>query len=370
MKRIEKIPEYSVEVRFYDKIIQCYDLISKEIVTSKTFKERIKDIQKTSFNRFLVIDDIGKKFTVYINLVKERSRAATNAQYILDLHMDTPNHGYYFGLYEIGEFFLIEDIKLIINRSYPLKYCTRGCVTPSKQFYLGLRESKTINGPHFHFLMKLDWNRKQEPLIIWKKPVPSSIIAICLMEDRLFLGLKTGNLQIWDIKKEECEEDINLFESAISVIEVGNNKIIIASWTGETTALSKSRRILWKTKLSKEKIVGIYEDNNGIKILDSGGNFFHLNSATGAVVNKLVWDFNSQGGASNLIVFRDWFVATGGTGIWAHWSKDYSISYHYDMNDPLIRKLYPHPLGFFTGDDDGYIRFWKIGELGVVEYDL
>lgn len=40
------------------------------------------------------------------------------------------------------------------------------------------------------------------------------------------------------------------------------------------------------------------------------------------------------------------------------------------MEDPLIRKLCPHPLGFFNGDDDGYIRFWKRGELEVVEFDL
>jgi len=125
MKRIEKIPEYSMEVRFYDNAIHCYDLISEEIVASKTHKNKIKSVQKVSFNLFQLLDKNSAVIKyVSIDLASERSRVMTNAQYIFDIHMDTPNHGFYFGTYEIGEFSLLEDIRLKVDRSYPLSLLT------------------------------------------------------------------------------------------------------------------------------------------------------------------------------------------------------------------------------------------------------
>ena len=63
--------------------------------------------------------------------ISERSQVATNAGYILNLSMDSPTHGYYFGLYEIGEFSLINKRKLIIDHSFRVKNCYAGCVAPN-----------------------------------------------------------------------------------------------------------------------------------------------------------------------------------------------------------------------------------------------
>ena len=367
MRRVEYIPEYSMEVLFSSDRIQCYDLISKEVVCSKSYRERIANVIKVTFNSFRIYNKSNKLIdSISIDLVSERSRVSTGAQYIRDLFMDTPNHGYYFGTYEIGEFSLLEGEELVIKRSYPLEYCSKGCVTPKNTFYFGLRESETINGPHSYYLVKLDWNNKEEPLILWKKSIPSSIMGIFRIEDRLYLGLKTGTIQIWDIEKDEILKSINLFNSPISAIELGFDSIIVTSWKGETASISPEGDIQWRIKLTQEKIETIFGDINKIMIVDIKGNYFQLNSKTGNIIEKGIWNLISVKGAtiaSNLILFRDWFVLSGYGGVWAFWNEDYNKIFHYYLEDPLIRKLYPHPLGFYTGDDTGYIRFWKIGGI-------
>ncbi len=367
MRRVEYIPEYSMEVLFSSNRIECYDLISKKVVCSRSYRERIANILKVTFNFFLIYNKRNKLIDgIYIDLASERSRVATGAQYIRDLFMDTPTHGYYFGTYEIGEFSLLKGEELVIKRSYPLKYCSKGCVTPENMFYFGLRESETINGPHSFYLVKLDWNKKEEPLILWKKSIPSSIMGISRIEDQLYLGLKTGTIQIWDIEKDEILKSINVFNNPLSAMELGFDSIIATSWKGETASISPNGDIQWRIHLTQEKIETIFGDINEIMIADIKGNYFQLNSKTGNIIEKGIWDLTSVRGAtiaSNLIFFRDWFVLTGYGGVWAYWNEDYSKIFHYYMEDPLIRKLYPHPLGFYTGDDTGYIRFWKIGGI-------
>lgn len=367
MRRVEYIPEYSMEVLFSSNRIQCYDLISKGVVCSRSYRERIANILKVTFNFFLIYNKRNELIDgIYIDLASERSRVATGAQYIRDLFMDTPTHGYYFGTYEIGEFSLLKGEELVIKRSYPLKYCSKGCVTAENTFYFGLRESETINGPHSFYLVKLDWNKKEEPLILWKKSIPSSIMGISRIEDRLYLGLKTGTIQIWNIEKDEILKSINVFNNPISALELGFDSIIATSWKGETASISPDGDIQWRIKLTQEKIETIFGDINKIMIADIEGNYFQLNSKTGNIIEKGIWDLISVRGAtiaSNLILFRDWFVLTGYGGVWAFWNEDYNKIFHYYLEDPLIRKLYPHPLGFYTGDDTGYIRFWKIGGI-------
>jgi len=149
-------------------------------------------------------------------------------------------------------------------------------------------------------------------------------------------------------------KSINVFNNPISAIELGFDSIIATSSKGETASVSPDRDIQWRIKLTQEKIETIFWDIDKITIVDIKGNYFQLNSKTGN------WDLISVRGAtiaSNLILFRDWFVLTGYGGVWAFWNEDYNKIFHYYLEGPLIRKLYPHPLGFYTGDDTGYILF-------------
>ena len=54
-----------MEVLFSSNHIECYDLISKKVVCSRSYRERIANVKKVTFNCFLIynkrnelIDDI------------------------------------------------------------------------------------------------------------------------------------------------------------------------------------------------------------------------------------------------------------------------------------------------------------------------
>lgn len=362
--KIEIIPEYSLEVRFSNNSIEIYDLISREVINSTNLDEQIKEVQKVSYDSFLIND----RYLLGIGLVQESCKIATNAQYIIELTMDNENHGYYFGTYEIGEFILKENNILEIIKSFPLKNCSRGLVSPSKHFFVSIREGDDPDKPDKYYLVKINW---EDLSYLWKKSINSPVLAIHIYGGKLYLGLRGGVLEIWNLETEELEKEIEVFETPISDFEVLNDKIILTGWSGVVKTIDRSGILLWKVKLSDYRISGLLVDEERVKVIDETGHFFEINIKNGEILKELLWDFKNQTGAStysNLISLRNWYISFGGAGLWAHWSENHKNSYHIFMQDPLIRKVVPHPLGFFTGDDDGYIRFWKIGSISV--YDL
>ncbi|MFX1257507.1 MAG: hypothetical protein ACFFAN_06595 [Promethearchaeota archaeon] len=365
MKSIQIIPEYSMEVRFDGNTIELYDQIHDEIIATTKTELDIVRIEKVSFNTFRFWDTVNQHSKLYVDLIHNYSRVKTNAVYILNIHFIDPSHGYYFGTYELGEFVLLGEGDLKIKRRYPIKYCLRGVVAPSGILYFGLRE--TVNDIHSYFLTKLDWKFGKDP-IVWKKSIPASILSINLYENLLFLGLKDGSIQIWDLEREELSKKIDIFENPVSLIEICRDKIIFTSWKGDITALSKEGKIIWKCKPSIKKISGVFENDDGINIVDEGGKFILLNSISGEIIKELQWKFGAYkygSIASNLVIFRNWIIGAGGYGIWAHWSENHDVQFHVYDEDILMRKLVEHPVGFYSGDDAGYIRFWKAGGLRI-----
>lgn len=367
MKQEIFIPEYSLKLNFTPNSIECYDLISKKVVSSIPFHKKFIKLKKVSYNSFQIIDQKDKLInTINIKLFSEKNRISTGAEYILDISMDSPDHGFYFGLYEIGEFSLLKNEELAIIRSFPIQYCSKGCHTAENMIYVCLRENETSNRPFLYYLVKIDWYTKKEPKILFKKPVPSQIMGISQIKDNLYLGLKTGQLLIYNIKVDEIIKNINLFTNSISAIELGFENIIVSSGKGEVASISTKGDILWLSELTNAKILTINYYRSNILVSDIDGKYFQLNPKTGSVIDKGIWNLNSvkeTTTASNLINFRNWFVLAGYGGIWGFWSENHSTIYHHYMEDPLIRKIYLHPSGFFTGDDEGYIRFWKLGGI-------
>jgi WD40 repeat protein len=361
MEKKVKIPEYSVEIRFENNIVHCYDLLLKKIVDSKVFKKDIKQILKQGSYLFSLLGKMNRKFDeMRIDITLNTKKIETGAGYIFGIEMDKPNHGFYIGTYEIGEFYYSDKANLINPRSYSLDYCSRGLISPSKVFYLGLRDSDSEQ----NYLVKLDWKKTSEPFIEWKKPIPSAIMSILLIENFLFVGLRDGTLQIWDIKKEECIQNSRIFKSTISIIEKVKNKLFIGSSTGEVASLSLHGKIVWKINISQHRINGIFESENGVVIIDRKGKCYLTESTTGKIIFTYILELEGVRDpsiSSNLIFIRDWFVLSGDASIWAFWTKDQKKIFFRYSEDPLIRRLYPNPLGFFTGDDDGCISFWKIG---------
>ena len=370
MKVIGTIPAYSIDVRFCKNMIQCYDLLSKKILASKPYNNEIIAVQKEAGQKFLILDEkneIVSEISISIKLISKESELITKGGYVLDLHMLSQSHGYYFGYYELGEFKLTKDIDLIKIQSFPLQNCTTGRVTESKKVYICCREN------YEYFLVKLNWKSGKKPKKLWKKVIPSAVMVMEIIDDIIFLGLKDGSIQLWDIQKDECIKNIRLFSSPISVLTTKGENLTLASKAGDIVRMSKKGIIQWKTNLSQEEIVGIYEDIDYILVINTIGEQFHIDLKSGKPLKHRFSNLNlrrNAGLSSNIIKYRDRFVITGYGGIWTfRWNNSHNSSHQY-MNDPLMRVIHQHPFGFYSGDDDGRVCFWSLGEIDIKVVDF
>ncbi|MFX1489316.1 MAG: hypothetical protein ACFFBI_09225, partial [Promethearchaeota archaeon] len=122
--------------------------------------------------------------------------------------------------------------------------------------------------------------------------------------------------------------------------------------------------ILWKNKISQTAITGVSEKDNSVIIIDRNGNFLHIDLETGNILEKEELELKGvydPSISSNIIFIRDWFVISGDATVWIYWNRNSGLVRNYYSEDPLIRILVPNPSGFYTGDDDGCVQFWKLG---------
>lgn len=360
MERIVRNPKYSVEVRFHDNVVELHDIVLNEKIGSKTYDKNIEKIQKWGYDSFRLLDDENKYMDwIYTALKIKTYSVATQAGYIFGIQMDKPNHGYYVGTYEVGEFYFSNEVELTITRSFPLEYCSRGCITHSKIFFLGLT---SLEDRGRHYLVKLNWGT--EIFVEWKKYIPAAIMSIFLLDNILYLGLKDGTLQIWDIEKEDCIKSIKLFNSSIDYINLAYKNIIVGSSDGEIAYLKKNGKVIWQKELSQAMIMGVMEREDAIIIIDEKGNYYRLDVETGDLLLKGILglkEVKDPSVSSNLVSIRDWFVISGNAAIWVFWNGDYSLVYYHIADDPLKRILYSNLSDLYMGDDDGCIQLWQFG---------
>ena len=76
-------------------------------------------------------------------------------------------------------------------------------------------------------------------------------------------------------------------------------------------------------------------------------------------------DFNCD--RSDLVLFRDWIVVSKYGGLTSVYRKDWRSSFSDFINDPLLRKLVAYPFGVISGDDEGIIRYWQVGQVKIVK---
>ncbi|GAH54384.1 unnamed protein product, partial [marine sediment metagenome] len=62
---------------------------------------------------------------------------------------------------------------------------------------------------------------------------------------------------------------------------------------------------------------------------------------------------------------RERFVITGYGGIWTFRHRNSNKSIHQYMVDPLMRIIHQHPFGFYSGDDNGSVCFWSLGDIKI-----
>lgn len=370
MKFVFEISEYSYEIHIEGKKIQYIDQTSQQIIYSKSLRKPIKEVKKEQYDRYKLIHSKVHQYNLIVGPnPKFKSEIITKSNYILDLHLKSPTHGYFFGLYQIGEFILTKRNKLVLRKAFPIKFCNKGWVTPSNEVYLSLRESETLNGPHSYFFVKLNWKKKPKPSLVWKKQVKNAIISINQISNILFLGMKDGSLQRWDIKNDKWLKGIDLFKSPISVLEQNNDKIIAATRSGDIATLQEDGHITWRVKTGKEQINGVFEDNKGIHVVNYRGMYYQIDSTTGKIITQKNWNIDSfpdKSTLSNMIVARNWIIISSGGNFAGYWKDNNIETFRKNRgNQPLVQQLATHPKGFYSGDDYGRIIFWELPLISI-----
>ncbi|MFW9996044.1 MAG: hypothetical protein ACFFD4_28645 [Candidatus Odinarchaeota archaeon] len=369
------IPEFSIEVIFTENGVLTRDLIANTTLFSESFLKKVVNvIREEDYNTFSAktagVSEIDtepvKDYDVIIEFASQHSEISTGAGYILDISVDSHDHGYYFGLYQIGEFSLDGDGNLVLLRTFDLQHVVAGSgLVDEKLMYVILREEELPAKAQHYYLIKLDWE-KNPPEFIWKKSLKTAAGTMLTHGKKLYIGMNDGSLEIWDLEEGKILEAKQLFTNGVRKIERGFQDILLSAQSGETAALTEEGEILWKTKLGASGIQGLVEDERGIHLASEKGDYSCLAPKTGEKTDSFRW---VPIPASNLVVVRDWLVGSGSYGVHGVYLKDKKKTYHHFMEDPLIRRFVRHPRGFITGDDDGKIRFWKIGGIKIVEVE-
>ena len=412
-KKRFNIQEYDVDVEFAQNIVQVLDGSSDMLLNSEEMDQnedviKPEKVKRRSFKSFKAKSESGKDYIINVDFAREHQKLSTGGEYILDICMNTPYHGFYFGLYEIGEFKInFGTLELEIERKFPCKYVNSGAIMINKKeksVYFGLRESESHSpeGPHHYSLVKLDWNSRE---ILWKLPIPAAAMALHIRKNLLFIGLKNGEVQILDLKKskvadikenskdkktwkkkmksELLKESIifnqKVFEgepgadgevSRIEYLEDSEKIAVLGGvWDkrGDIAIFSAKGKLLLNERSGSSLIRGIAQTSSGIFILNSKGVLYQIQrEITTHIKEESVLKVDLKTNCeSNLVVVRDWLCASGPEKIEFFFSKDTRKQSKKHLDDTLARIIVGHKYGVITGDDLGKLRFWKIGDIKV-----
>ena len=354
-KKRFSIPEYDVDVEFAQDIIQVLDCSTERLLDSKSMekKELIKldNVIRRSFQSFRAKSESGKNYLVILNFVSQHDVLSTGGEYILDICMITPYHGFYFGLYEIGEFRINEqDLTLHLINSYPCKYVGSGTTITSKipndwdrEVYYGLRETKgnSVDGPHSYFVVKLAWssNRGQNHKILWKKPVPSAVMSLRLQYGLLFIGMKNGDVQIIDLNSD--------FSTTTKDEE---SEVIMYKGT-QYRVIEKHAPTSESSGVKIEKVLQEVEHEEGPKVIFNQkvfeGDLRNGNKKEGEVTQIEYLPESKQ-----IAVIGGVRQQKGGVAIFSH-KGELLLTTH--LGDSIMKGISQTPMGLFLTNADGIV---------------
>ncbi len=258
-KKTFTIPEYDVDVEFARDIIQVLDcttsrLLNKQNMVDKEFL-KLENVVRRSFQSFKANSESGKNYLVNLDFVCEHAVLSTNGEYILDISMVHPYHGFYFGLYEIGEFKINDaDFTFDVVNTCPYNYIGSGVTSVGKLkqgekriIYFGQRETQgdSVKGPHRYYVVKMEWSSERgiNHKVVWRKPMPAAVMALVIKNNLLFIGLKNGDVQILDLSKDSTIPNPD-DKSEIITYKGARYRVIERTCADSETKETKIERIL------------------------------------------------------------------------------------------------------------------------------
>ncbi|MHA2238577.1 MAG: hypothetical protein ACXAB2_09445, partial [Candidatus Hodarchaeales archaeon] len=318
------IPEYSMELRWDNTKIYLYDQIQTKVLQQLSISN-IESIRKheNSYNQFLVKHHGWTgEYLLTLELVRQKTVLSTKGGYILDFFMKTNDHGFYFGLYEIGEFKLSSSGRIQLLKTLEIDYLGPGIVTPDNLIYTSIRNNETLDGPHNDFLVLIDWNQ-DSPCVIWKEEKRFPITSLYSHENCLFIGSRDGSFEIWNVTEKRVEVRSKLFKQYVKFAP-GLTNLLACGYSGEIALLNFQGDVLWLSSISESSIHAITEDSRGIHVVDEAGEYFLIDPKSGAVLSSDLWNKRIF---SDLVIARDWMIGAGVDGFHGRSLKNHSVEF-------------------------------------------
>ncbi len=289
-----------------------------------------------------------------------------------------------------------------------------------------------MKGPHQNYVVRLDWYSTKSKVkeIVWKLPVPAPITSLLVHNNLLYIGFKTGVVQILELlsfdrmksdeidselisykgstyrvaDKKSAVEDESKVERTIEKVDLEDTPKVIFNQKlfegdkgkgdgeisrivylnqsskiavvgglkqkrGDIAIFSEHGKLLLNTHLGDAIIRGIAQTESGLFLVNTRGALYHLpRGITKDELDKSVIKVKLEKEIlSNITVVRDWICGSGPETLSFFFSKDLQKRSERYMGDTFARIVWGHEYGVITGDDLGKIRFWKIGHIKLHE---
>lgn len=357
------IDDLGIQVRFSKNMIEIQETESLDILETRLLVKEISVIHVLGFKYHITFHD---KSCQVLSIVpfKLLHTGKTKSEYILKLNMQDEQRGYYFGLYEFGEFEVLGTDEIKILRSHEQFYVDGGWITRDKTIILSIRDHLNRDSKSENYAIAgYKWDPGTSPEKIWEIQPTYSVNALVEIDDNLLLfGYLNGEIGLFSRKEAKILKTEKIFEGKFLYIGLEGKLIFCSSFKGEIACLKLDGTIIWQQNLGDRPIHNIVKRKNQLHIISSKKILYFLDAETGKILQEKIIIVDPPGSlSSTAIYYKDWLIVSG-EGCIINISPTGKI-FSLDLYGQLIRVVANHPKGFLTGDDDGNIKLW--GYLNV-----
>lgn len=348
----------AITFRFERNKVTILDQNTSRIIRTIPFYAEITTVHTLGRGYHIIFSDNSCKIMA-IRPFGFRCGAQTKGEYILRLQMESENTGYYFGLYELGKFELLDNEQLKITGSYSVHYLDNGWILKNKKIILSLRKQMTRTYDEKKYSIgAYSWN-SHSPQKLWEiDPTYSLNALIELDNDQVLFGFLNGEIAIFLQEQMKIVKTVKVFSGTVSFMCSEGKSVYCSSSKGEVACITHDLATQWKISLDDSAINTIHFKDDKLVIFTAQKKLFIVDPDTGVILQEKNLSIKSpRTFSSNFIICKDWMIMSGDAHLVHIPPSGYIFTIY--SEDPLIRVLKPHPFGYFTGDDEGKIKFWS-----------
>ncbi len=291
------------------------------------------------------------------------SECQTGAEYILSIDLQENGLGFYFGLYEMGKFRILNNSNIEIISSHKIHFVDKGWALNQDTLIISFRDHMNRDANKNYSIIGLKWSDNFKPEKLWElKPTFSLNAFTQINEEIIALGYLNGSLELYSIKKMEIIESKKIFDSGFAYMHLKDRKIYCSSMKGEIACLSLNGDIIWKNKIDDSQIHNIEIKRKKLHVVTSNKKYYIINPKTGKIFQ--MEDFKKEkysSFSSNFIFHEDAILISGDACIYS--ISKVGIETRFRSDDPLIRTVHSVPNGYLTGDDDGKLKLCHYSDI-------